>query len=278
MQPEFIHICDHLNSIGLDVSKYEDYFLHQSIEKRIAQAGCKSIEAYYTLLKQDSHEPMLFFNSLHNSYSEFFRNPLTFGVLERIIFPMIILNKQNNKKKEIRLWSAATAAGQEAYSLAIILEELTNKGNYKLKYRIFATDHLEMQLHEAQKGIYTATALNHLTMKRIHQWFDKKGDLFAIRPELKHHIDFSVFDLFSESLVCPPTSIFGDFDIVICANLLFYYKPAYRRIILNKASNCIAEGGFIIVGETEREILIHDNYQEVYPQSGIFRKNKIFTP
>lgn len=272
MQTEFVQICDQLNRIGLDVSRYEDHFLNQSIQKRIIETGCNSVEAYYKLFRQDSNEPKVFFNSLHNSYSEFFRNPLTFGVLERIILPMIILNKFNNKKKEIRLWSAATAAGQEAYSLAILLEELISNGHPKLKYRIFATDHLEMQLHVAQKGIYGASVLSQLTMMRIQRWFDKHGDRFAIKPEIKNQIDFSVFDLFSESLVCPPSSIFGDFDIIICANLLFYYKPVYRKIILNKISSCIADGGFIIVGETERDMFIQDKYQEVYPQSGIFQK------
>ncbi len=272
MQTEFVLLCDHLNKIGLDVSRYEDNFLYQSIEKRVVETGCDSVEAYYMLLKQNNHELNFFFDSLHNSYSEFFRNPITFSVLERIILPMIIQKKHTSKQKEIRIWSAATASGQEAYSLAILFEELMNRGKSKLKYRIFATDQLALQLQEAQKGIYAVSALNHLTMMRVDQWFDKQGDMFAIKPELKKHIDFSVFDLFSEQLGCPPNSIYGDFDIVICANLLFYYKPVYRTMILKKASNCLAHGGFIIVGEVERDMLINENYQEVFPQSGIFQK------
>jgi chemotaxis methyl-accepting protein methylase len=80
-----------------------------------------------------------------------------------------------------------------------------------------------------------------------------------------------VFDLFSEQLSCPPASIFGDFDLMVCANLLFYYKNEDRKIILKKAGKCLAKGGFIITGETERDILIRHNYHEVFPQSAIFQ-------
>jgi len=273
MKNDSIHITNLLKSLyDIDVSRYDVSFLNKSFNKRIAEVHCSSAEEYCTLLEQNKNEGQIFFDSLQISYSEFFRNPLTFSVLERIILPSIILNKKKIRNKEIRVWSAACASGQESYSLAMLFEELKTAGNNNLNYRIFATDSSESQIKEAGKGRYSIDAINNLNLKRIKQWFTKHVDSYTIKPELKEHIDFSVFDLFSGQFSSPPASIFGDFDLVVCANLLFYYKNEYRKIILEKTSNCIANGGYLITGETERDILMKHNYHEVFPQSAIFQK------
>ena len=96
----------------------------------------------------------------------------------------------------------------------------------------------------------------------------------SLRTEISvKDIDFSVFDLFSEQLSSPPASIFGDFNLVICANLLFYYKHEFRKIILEKVGSCLAKGGYLVTGETERDILLRYNYHEIFPQSAIFSIN-----
>ncbi len=174
-------------------------------------------------------------------------------------------------RKELRIWSAACAGGQEAYSLAILLEELKNGDSEKFNYRIFATDQDESRIGEARKGQYPVASMGGLTLKRVNQWFIRHGETYTAKPELKENIDFSVFDLFSENLSSPPGSIFGDFDLVICANLLFYYKNEYRKTILEKVSNALVAGGFLVVGEAERDILMNYGYREVFPQSGIFK-------
>jgi len=267
------HITDFLlQSIGVDISKYDETFLHKSIQKRMAETHSSSAEEYYTYLEQNSLEGKHFRESLNISYSEFFRNPLTYATLERIVLPSIALLKKTTNRKEIRIWSAACAAGQEPYSLAMLLEELKNGDGEKIKYRIFASDQNEAQVIEAQKGQYSAESLNNLSLRRVKQWFTQQGDLYTIKQELKANIDFSVFDLFSEKLSCPAASIFGDFDLVVCANLLFYYKPEYQQVILEKTGRCRAKNGYFISGETERDILMRHNFQEVFPQSGIFNR------
>jgi chemotaxis protein methyltransferase CheR len=264
-----------LQSHGIDISKYNESFLSKSFRQRITETRYNSEKAYCKVLEQNKMEAEFFLESLHNSYTEFFRNPLTFSVLERIILSLLLLKKKNAKNKEIRIWSAACAGGQEAYSLAILLEELKNNDTEKLNYRIFATDQRESQVSEARKGTYSDIALNNLNMRRVKDWFTKNSDTYTVKPELKEHIDFSVFDLFSEHLSAPPASIFGDFDLVVCANLLFYYKPEYQKLIVEKTGSSLADNAYLVVGETEREILIKHNYYEAFPQSGIFQnKNK----
>jgi chemotaxis methyl-accepting protein methylase len=258
-------------SAGIDVSKYDDSFLNKSLQKRITETHCDSAEAYRNLLEQSKEEALKLIDSLNINYSEFFRNTLTYSVLERIILPSIILKKKNTNCKEIRIWTAACAGGQEPYSLAMLLEELKNGESQRFDYRIFASDHTESQVNKARRGEYTEDALSGLNLKRIKQWFTRHGEIYSVKPELKKNIDFSVFDLFNEQFSAPPASIFGDFDLVVCANLLFYYNPGYRKKIVKKTGDCLARGGYLITGETERDILMKHGFSEVFSQSAIFQ-------
>lgn len=262
-----------LDAHGLDLSKYDPSFLEKSIRARGAEKGfCR--DDYCALLAQCPSEAAVLGASLQINYSEFFRNSLTFALLERIVLPSIVREKRKTQHKEIRIWSAACAGGQEAYSLAILLEELRNGDLDKFKYRIIATDQSEEQVKEASHGEYAAAALNNLSLKRVGKWFSKEGDRYAIDEELKKCIDFSTFDLLNENLSCPSASIFGDFDLIICANLLFYYQDVYRKIILNKAVKALSEDGYLVTGEAEREIVLRARHHEIFPQSAIFQKRK----
>ena len=170
---------------GIDVTRYDDSFLETSLQKRAGDTLCRSADAYCDLLEQNHQEREVFFESLRISYSAFFRNSLTYSVLEHIIMPSLALQKRTPKPRELRIWSAACAAGQEPYSIAMLLEELISNSGQKSGYRIFATDHNETQIKEAQKGQYTAEALNNLSLKQIRQWFTRVGDIYSDRKSTR---------------------------------------------------------------------------------------------
>jgi chemotaxis protein methyltransferase CheR len=253
---------------GIDLSKYDEMFLNKTMQAKIVEKNCKSEAEYYQLLNRSAEETDDFIDSLSISYSEFFRNPLTFSVLEKIILPSIIYKKDESGRKEIRIWSAACASGQETYSLVMLLKECSQAEN--INYRVFATDSSENQIEKAKLGNYHQFETGLLTQKRLQRWFDKYIDGYSVKNKLKRNIEFSCFDLLDKQYSCPPSSIFGDFDIIFCANVLFYYKPEFRKKILKKLRNSLSANGFLITGETEREILLKYGFREVYPQSAIF--------
>ena len=114
-----------------DISIYEDSFLDKAFQKKMAELNCQTVDEYADILEKNFSARADFLNSLNISYSEFFRNPLTYSVLERIILPAMSLKKGEPGRKEIRIWTAACAAGQETYSLAMLLEELQNEAGDK---------------------------------------------------------------------------------------------------------------------------------------------------
>lgn len=263
-----------LKSNDMDVSKYDVTFLNKTVNKRMKETLCETEEGYYKHLEQNGMEGDLFLHALEISYTEFFRNPLTFSVLEKIIIPTLVRNKSKSPGNEIRIWSAACAGGQETYSLAMLLNEFSISLGHTINFRIFATDQSQTVIDEAKQGRYPQSALNGLTLKRLNQWFTKSGDMNHVKPQLQENIDFSVFDLLDKQHSSPPASIFGDFDMVMCANLLFYYKPEYRKRIIDKTTHSLSKNGYLITGDSEREILLQHNFQEVFPHSAIFQERE----
>jgi chemotaxis methyl-accepting protein methylase len=273
---DFTKITNLLSQIsGWDMGRYEGTFLSKSLEKQIHEKHCASIEDYYVYLEQNHEEGVTFIKSLQIHFSEFFRDPLACALLERVIIPELILKKKAGKQKEIRIWSAGCAAGQEAYTVAILLDEAISSTGQNLNYRIFATDLDQALLDEARLGRYHPEAIKNINLKRVGSCFTRQGEDYVIKPSIQQHIDFSIFNLFDENRGCPPVSIFGDFDLVFCCNLLIYYQPEYRNLIFNKFSNCIVQGGYLVTGEAERAIAPSHHFSEVYPQASIFRMNKV---
>jgi chemotaxis methyl-accepting protein methylase len=207
------------------------------------------------------------------AYSEFFRNQLSWALLEQLILPGILAEKKKSGRGEIRVWSAGCAAGQEAYSIAILLDELTANGdNHAVSFRIFATDRSEPELEAARQGLYDSAAVRNVRQKHIHKYFTRGGDSFRIVDSLRQKVDFSGHDLLDQRLSCPSESIYGDFDLVFCGNLLFYYRPGVRHFILNKLHHCMAPGGYLVTGEAEREIVSnHAFFRAIVPPSAVFK-------
>jgi chemotaxis methyl-accepting protein methylase len=107
----------------------------------------------------------------------------------------------------------------------------------------------------------------------MQKYFTRKGDNFIISSKLREYMDFSLFDLLTEQGESPPASIYGNFDLIFCSNVLFYYKPELRLRILDKLSKNLSPGGFLVTGETERELVKNYKFREVVAHSAIFQKN-----
>ena len=255
-----------------DISIYDNAFLRNIIRERQRELDLMTDKAYLNYLESYADEAVVFRSRLSNSYSEFFRNPLTFAYLEQVILPQLIEKKKISKEKGIRIWSAACAAGQEAYSTAILCDELIETKKADINYLIFATDIDPKVLEQAQRGNYQSATIGKVTLKRIQTYFIRKGENYSIAPSIKNYVDFSVFDLLSGEGICPPASVYGNFDLVFCSNLLFYYKHEYRVRILEKIGKSLSSEGYLITGEAEREIIKGNSYREVFANSAIFQK------
>jgi len=258
---------------GRDIYPFEESFLLKTLEKRLSQVSINGFTDYSEYLSENNTEAEALFRALTITYSEFFRNPLTFALIEQLVIPVLLDEKEKSGRSEIRVWSAACAAGQEPYSVAILLDELIIARGSAVSYRIFATDYSETDLSLANTGVYDFGAVRNIRVKHLHDYFFSSGETYSIAPRIRAHVDFSRYDLLDEHSVSPPASIFGDFDLVLCSNLLFYYKPKIREIILDKVYRALAPNGYLVTGEAERDMIAgRKGLRTVAPPAAIFQK------
>ncbi|MBT7163267.1 MAG: hypothetical protein HN849_30720 [Victivallales bacterium] len=257
---------------GLDISPYDELFLLKSIDRGRLTAGDRTIAAYADRLAGCREEAEAFCQSLRIAYSEFFRDPLAFAVLEQSILPSLAAGKAKSSCREIRVWSAGCAAGQEAWSVAILLDELSSTLPQPLPYRIFATDLPGPDLDVARSGIYSPDAVGNVRLRHLRTHFSRKGESYSILPRLRDRMEFSAYDLLDENSASPATSIYGDFDLILCCNLLFYYRPPVRTRVLAKICRALAPGGYLVTGEAEREIVGRQSgLRPLVPDASVFQ-------
>lgn len=257
---------------NIDLSSHDQEFLMKVIENRQKCTYCNTVEAYLNLLR-DGFEAERLQEALHISYTSFFREPLTFALLEQVVLPTVIANK--NKGGQIRIWSAGCAGGREAYSVAMLLSDLLESSGKELSYRIFATDISEKALEEGRAGVYNESLVQEVKLKHIHKYFETDGNNYLMKSGIKDFVDFSRYDMRDTETMNPPVSIYGDFDLVICSNLLIYYNSRVQREIINKLKKSISETGYLITGESEKRLFQqHKELQMLAAPNSIFKMDK----
>ncbi len=250
---------------------YEESHIAAMIGKRLKKTGLSS-ESYLRLLETDAGEAKSLVDSLLVTFSAFFRSPLAFAALEQEVLPRLLKAKAK-ERAELRVWSTACAGGEEAWSTAILLHQLVEQHLRPPGYRILGTDVSEAALTRARTGVYSVLDLGNVKLHQLNTCFVKSGEAYSIAPELRHGVDFTKYDLLDESTSSPPSSIYGHFDLIICANVLLYYRASARERILKKLQHCLAPGGYLMTSETEWR-LVQNNaaFQPVNSATVIFRK------
>jgi len=269
--PDVLHFIS-LKNTETNIAGFDEKFLIVTIQKRMVALGCSKIDNYLGLIAENQEENALLIKLMQVGYSEFFRNPFTFATIETILLPRMVKQRKKTSTGEIRFWSAACANGQEPYSLAMILEDYRETTKQLFPYRIFATDINMELLDQATSGYYSEKSLENLTLRRLKKWFVPANGGYKISEEIRRAVDFSVFDLLNENMISPPVSIFGNFDMVFCCNLLIYYNADYRRKILEKLSKSLIPDGYLITGPAERQLVKEFGFHETIFNTAIFQK------
>lgn len=225
---------------------------------------------YLDRLRTEQSEPDRLLETISINVSSFFRDPAVWEAIAQGVIPGIIERKQASRSREIRVWSAGCASGEEAYSVAILFhqalaEELTN-----WKVHIFATDLSEQALKTATLGRYPRERLEHTRLGVLDEYFSFDRGAYEIRPSVRRMVWFSRDDLTSNRLA-PADSIYGTFDLVLCRNVLIYFARSLQSRVLDKLTRTIARRGFLVLGESEIVEKINP-----YGLSVVDRRNRIY--
>ena len=166
-------------------------------------------------------------------------------------------------------------AGREAYSVAILLDDLVSVQKKNIRIRIFATDISHEALAGGRAAVYDADDIQNVPLKYLEKYFIRNDGTFTIIPDLKKNMSFLYYDLLERSSANPPESIYGSFDVIICSNVFIYYKPEVQQYIMNKLQKSMSPTGFLVTGEAERVIVDrYENLQMVSASTVIFKRKR----
>lgn len=200
--------------------------------------GKERYKDYNTLLISDKNEQELLRNALTINVTKFYRDKEVFDLLRTEIFPDII-----RSKGRMRIWSAGCATGEEPYTLALIINDLTRL-KPDVQVTIFATDIDREVLKKAKDGIYEKRSLENLSESQIRRHFNETGDgKFEVKNHLKEMIRFSHHDLMSGK---PATNYL---DMILCRNVTIYFTEEQKNDLARMFHPALISKGFYVMGK-----------------------------
>ncbi|MGE3142070.1 MAG: protein-glutamate O-methyltransferase CheR [Hyphomonadaceae bacterium] len=193
--------------------------------------------------------------------TRFFRDRAFFSALRSALLPALLEQRGGQR---LRIWSAGCATGQEAYSLAILMEEMRAQG--LAGGDILATDYCERLLDKARAGLYTQFEVQRgLPIRTLIAHFEKAGELWRTHESLRATIQFERRNL----LEAQPG--LGPFDLVLCRHVLSHLDPEARRAALEAIAAALAPEGVLALGEGETLDGAHDAFMLV--EAGMYRRD-----
>ena len=232
---------------GEDFHSYSQSLVEKRVAERMAQLKLHDVDAYLSLLESDPAEPQCLARMLRIRFSSFFRDPLQFELLRCLVLPAML----PKGGPYFRAWCAACAEGEEACSLAMILDETARLLDLKTKVQIFATDIAEDALEDARSGRYVRRSMDGVTLQRLDAYFVPDGNGYRISPGILSMINYCRHDLLDPHTYAPAESLFGGFDLVSCRNFLMYLDPEGYLKVFDNLFRALNEGGVLLLGKAE---------------------------
>jgi len=205
---------------GVDFTYYKQSTLKRRIIRRMALNKIEKPSEYLDYLRENKSEQDALYNDMLISVTHFFRDPPSFELLCDNIFPSLL--NQKTSSDAMRIWVAGCATGEEAYSMAICLQEHLGDKSSALKIQIFATDISETAIAKARLGIYNLSELEGVSASRLQQFFVKQDGSYQVSKNIRDMCVFAHHNLLKD----PP---FSKIDLVSCRNVLIYLEPVLQK-------------------------------------------------
>ncbi|RZJ92686.1 MAG: hypothetical protein EOO20_00685 [Chryseobacterium sp.] len=248
---------------GTNFHQYKNQTLRRRIAKRMVSTRRDTAESYLALLKNNPAEQELLFNDILIPVTYFFRDSQFFESLSTIVFPSLIENVQG---RELRIWSAGCATGEEVYSLAICLDEYLQKtGNADMTVKIFASDLLPRCIEKARTAIYTHQDLKNIDQARINKYFVKRESGYHVSKIIRDSCVFAVHDLTQDFP-------FSKIDFIVCRNVLIYFNAELQNQVLASFHYALRENGFLFLGKAESAYSTQSFFQAVEKKEKIYQR------
>lgn len=242
---EFNQLAQYIyNAYGIYLRPEKKELLIARLHRILDEQGFKSYEEYYKYILSDPKGQITLVNQITTNYTYFMREAQHFNYFKEVVLPFW---KRNIKDGDLRVWCAACATGEEAYTLAIMIQEVFGIEKERWDTKLLATDLSEKALEKAKAGIYENERMKEIPSTWRRRYFKKIDPLHCIVHEsLKEEIVYRPFNLMT-----PQFPFKRKFHVIFCRNVMIYFDESKRQQLLQKLYDGLEEGGYLFIGQSE---------------------------
>lgn len=237
---------------NINFTHYKQTTIIRRMERRMMLTHRDRLSDYVDFLYESPEEVRILSKEVLIGVTSFFRDPEFFQSLKEKVLPEII--NRSTPEEPIRAWVAGCSTGEEAYSIAILFQEVMDSLGLKRTVKIFATDLDAESIDTAGKGVYGDNIIDAVSPARLSRYFTRRNSTYTINRDIRKMIVFSPHNVFQD----PP---FGRLDLVSCRNMLIYFQPVLQNDLFSIFHQSLKDGGFLFLGKSEAI----GSYTEAFP-------------
>ncbi len=232
---------------GIFIPDNKKYFLENRLGRRIQELNLKGYEDYLYSLRynSDHRELQRLFDLITTNETFFFREPQQFDIFRGELLNQITAENAKAGRRDIKIWSAASATGEEAYTVSIVLLEKVELGGFRKD--IFASDISESVLASARAGVYGSYAIRNVPVPYLNKYFKNTDQQYSLSSAVKSMVKFSRVNLVEEKDV----RMIRGVDVVFCRNVLIYFDDKAKQKVVSHLYDALRPGGYLIIGTSE---------------------------
>ena len=224
--------------VGLNFNGYRGAYLKRRFAIRLRATRTYTYRRYVRYLQKNPAEYDLIIDNLVINYTTFFRDKDVYVYLEKTVFPSLF------KSRNLKIWSAGCASGEEPYSLAILIHEILGKKLPHYEVKIYASDLDEDALDKAVKAEYSRKQLNGMSDSLIAKYFSTDGETYKVKDFVKKLVTFERHDLMKPSSQ-------KNFDLILCRNVMIFFARESQELVHMHFYDSLREGGYLVIGKAE---------------------------
>jgi chemotaxis protein methyltransferase CheR len=234
---------------GIFFPDNKKYLLEGRLGKRLQVLNLPDFEAYLHLLKYGARrdpEMRFFYEAITINETFFFRNEPQFEAFENALVPSILSGRGSSNGK-LRVWSAASSSGEEAYTLAMLYLERLKPKYPGLDFEVIGTDINMSVIETARKGQYRDYSIRNMNKYYLEKYFVESDSRYQIRDEVKRYVNFENMNLYDQTKM----RTIGSFDVIFCCNVLIYFDQQSKVKVVSNLYDNLRRGGFLFIGYAE---------------------------
>jgi len=252
---------------GMHLTPEKSYLLESRLLPVAQERGLANVEALAAQLRRETDNKALcqaVIEAMVTHESSFFRDLAPFDHLKTVLLPALLA--RDTAEKRLRIWSAACAGGQEIYSVAMMLREMSAAW-HGWHIDLVATDISRDILRQAEDGRFTQFEVQRgLPVKLLVKYFTQEGDYWRVTPDIRQMVAFR-----HANLLTPPADL-GAFDIIFCRNVLIYLDAAARARVLQNLHRFGKKDSALFLGGAEGVCGLDQLYAPDAVQKGVYRR------